>query len=301
VVFAKERSRRRWVRSTSFVGYLLVAPAIGSLLIIIAYPLVLSIIMSFSDKTIGNPGKFVGLGNFKYLLQLPVFRIALTNSLLYTAVTVALKLVLGLVFALLLYNLPKTRQFLVALALMPWFVPTSLTALMWWWMFNPLFGVFNRLLQNVGVAGIPWLSQPFWAKIAVMAVNIWRGIPFFATCFLAGLLAIPRDYYEAAMIDGAGSFMRFWKITLPLLKTTIGVVVLYSIIMTVADFEIVWLITKGGPQEATHLLGTLAYTVGLMSGRLGEGAATSLFLLPLLLLCSIWWLRSIRRSIRYEL
>jgi len=281
-------------------AYLMAAPALLTLLFIVGYPAFLALFISMSSKTVGTRGTFVGLTNFGYILQLPAFHMALRNSIYYTSITVALKLLLGLCFALLLHRLPRMRKLLIALALMPWFVPTSLGALAWWWLYNPMFGVLNWILTNLGLHEIPWLSDPFWARVAVMVVNIWRGIPFFAITLLAGLLAIPRSYYEAARIDGAGATACFFRITLPLLKTTIGIVALYSIVMTISNFEIVWLITQGGPRQATHLLGTLAYQVGLMAGRLGEGAAISLFLLPVLLLASIWWLRSIRRSIEFE-
>jgi multiple sugar transport system permease protein len=153
---------------------------------------------------------------------------------------------------------------------------------MWWWLYNGQFGVINRVLKIVGMTPIPWLADPSWARLAVIVVNTWRGLPFFAMCFLAGLLAIPNEFYEAAQIDGANQRAQFRYITLPLLKPIMLIVFLYSLVTTLADFEIIYIITKGGPLEATHLYGTIAFQVGLVGTRIGEGAAISLFVFPAL-------------------
>jgi multiple sugar transport system permease protein len=146
---------------------------------------------------------------------------------------------------------------------------------------------------------VPWLSEPFWARFAIITVNIWRGLPFFAISFLAGLVSIPQELYEAAEIDGANKVSKFFYVTLPLLKPVLGIIVLYSVIMTISDFEIVWVITKGGPRMTTHLFGTFAFQIGLLGSRIGEGAAISLFLFPVMLIASFLWLRILRRGIEF--
>lgn len=263
------------------LAYLMVAPVCIVLIGIIGYPLVYSLGLSFSNATLGTPGEFVGFGNYTQLLRQNLFWQVTWNSVIYTATTLVLKTVLGLWLALLLMNIPA-RTFFQALLFLPWVIPSSLSSLMWWWLYNYQFGVINMALKAVGMMPIPWLADPFWARLAVIVVNTWRGLPFFAMCFLAGLLAIPSEFYEAAQIDGASRQAQFRYVTLPLLKPILLIVFLYSLVTTLADFEIIYIITKGGPLERTHLYGTIAFQIGLSGTRIGEGAAVSLFVFPAL-------------------
>jgi multiple sugar transport system permease protein len=263
------------------LAYFMVAPVCIILLGIIGYPLLFSLALSLSNTTLGTPGEFIGLGNYFQLLRQNLFWQVTWNCAIYTAVTLVLKTVLGLWLAVLLTKIPA-RTFFQALLFLPWVIPSSLSSLMWWWLYNAQFGVINAALKVAGMTPIPWLADPFWARLAVIVVNTWRGLPFFAMCFLAGLLAIPSEFYEAAQIDGAGRQAQFRYITLPLLKPIMLIVFLYSLVTTLADFEIIYIITKGGPLEKTHLYGTIAFQIGLAGTRIGEGAAISLFLFPAL-------------------
>ena len=278
-------------------GYLMVAPALMALAVLIAYPFLLSIYFSLSDKRVGLPGQFIGLENFEALSQDSIFQQTLFNTGLYTVISVGLKLVLGLILALLLENVVRGRRLLRGIVLLPWVIPASLSTLAWRWMFDPSYSVLNWCLRVLGLGpGIPWLSDPWWARAAVISVNVWRGLPFFAICLLAGLVSIPREFYDAAWVDGAGARARFRYVTLPLLKPILGIVLLYSVIMTVSDFIIVQVLTRGGPLQSTHLFATLAYRIGLAGTRLGMGAAITLFLFPILMVSAYILLRIARRG-----
>lgn len=278
-------------------GYLMVAPALIALVVLIAYPFLLSIYFSLSDKRVGLPGHFIGLENFEALSQDSVFQQTLFNTGLYTVVSVACKLVLGLTLALLLEKMVRGQRLLRGVILLPWVIPASLSTLAWRWMFDPSYSVLNWCLRVVGLGpGVPWLSDPWWARAAVISVNVWRGLPFFAICLLAGLVSIPKEFYEAARVDGAGPRARFWYVTLPLLRPILGIVLLYSVIMTVSDFIIVHVLTRGGPLQSTHLFATLAYRIGLAGTRLGMGAAITLFLFPVLVVGSYVLLRIVRKG-----
>ncbi len=268
---------------------------------LIAYPLFSALYMSLTDKAIGAAGSFVGLGNFAALLRDSIFLQALRNAALYTIVAVAIKAVAGLGLAVALAALGERAAVLRALLLLPWVVPVSITALAWWWMFDPMFSVINWVLRAIGLqdAGIPWLADSTWARVAVILVNVWRGLPFFATVFLAGLLSIPREFYEAAETDGAGPVQSFVRVTLPLMRPILSLVVLYSTVMTVADFEIIYILTRGGPLNRTHLFATYAFQVGLEGTLIGRGAAIVLWMFPVLVVASYLTLRIVRRGEEY--
>ena len=289
---------RRFVKPEALTGYFLISPAVFLMLVLLAYPFVLAVWISLTDRVLGEPGKFIWLGNFLKLLQDTLFLQTVWNSFVYTISTVFLKMLLGVFLALLLNQDIPCRNLVRGLILMPWIVPTSLSVLTWLWMFDSLFSVVNYILLGAGLISkkIPWLGDPFWAMVSVIIVNTWRGLPFFAVSFLAGLMTIPRELYEAAEVDGALRFRQFWHITLPLLQPVIAVVVLFSTIWTFADFQIVYILTHGGPINATQIFATMAYDVALVAGRIGEGSAISLFLFPALLVVIILMLRYLRRE-----
>lgn len=274
-------------------AYLMIAPALLILLLLVGYPIGISIATSLTDRRVGSPGSFVGLANYVTLVHQPVFLRTLRNTGIYVSLAVTLKTVFGLMLALLLHRLPLGRNFLRAVVLLPWVIPTSMSVLIWQWMFDPTFSVLNWILTRLGMSRVPWLGTSFWAMFSVITVNVWRGIPFFAIAFGAGLTAIPQELYESASIDGAGSMTMFFKITLPLLIPVFNVVLLYSLVMTVADFDIVYILTRGGPFHSTHLLGTLAYQIGLAGARIGQGAAISLFIFPILMSSAFFALRAV--------
>src|SRR5215831_18008143 len=292
------RRRRRFLARDSDVAYVFIAPAFFLLLFLVAYPFVLSVWFSVSDARVGETGSFVGLANFERLLGSEIFRQTLKNSLVFTSIALLLKTIFGMALALLLFRVGRFKRLIRGAVLLPFIVPTALSTLVWWWMFEPLYSVVNWTLKSLHVVtkDIPWLPDPYLAMFTVILVNTWRGLPFFAITILAGLVAIPRELYEAAESDGAGPVSRFWHITVPLLKPVLGVVILFSAIFTLADFNIVYVLTKGGPMNMTHLFATYSFALGLQSGQIGQGAAVSLFLFPILLFVVFVQLRLVRRS-----
>jgi multiple sugar transport system permease protein len=292
------RVREWWEREAVF-GYGLIVPALLLIVGLVAYPFGMAIYFSLSDYWVGAPGEFVGLQNFRDILRWDVFQQAVYNSFVFTFIAVILKCALGIWLAMLLFRTFKFKRLIRGAVLLPWVIPTALSTLAWWWMFDSLYSVVNWTALRLGLITPPgpnWLGMTNYAMAAVIAVNVWRGLPFFAITVLAGLVSIPREYYEAAEVDGAGSWGRFRHVTLPLLKPVLAVVVLFSTIFTFADFNIVQVLTRGGPVNTTHLFATLAYQQGLVGGNLGQGAAISLFLFPMLAAVVFFQLRYIRRE-----
>jgi multiple sugar transport system permease protein len=290
---------REWWEQEHVFGYGLILPALLLLTCLVAYPFGMAIYFSLSDYWVGSPGRFVGLANFREILDNEVFRQTVRNSFVFTASAVVLKTVLGVWLALLLARNLRFKRLLRGAVLLPWVIPTALSTLGWWWMFDSLYSVVNWTAIRLGILTPPgpnWLGMSSYAMAAVITVNVWRGLPFFAITVLAGLISIPREYYEAAEVDGAGAWGRFRHVTLPLLRPVIAVVVLFSTIFTFSDFNIVYVLTRGGPVNSTHLFATLAYQVGLNGGNLGQGAAISLFLFPMLAAVVFLQLRYIRKE-----
>jgi multiple sugar transport system permease protein len=283
-------------RGSETTGFFFVLPAVLLVVGLVAYPFCYALLLSLTAKQAGVPGQFVGLRNFINLFRGDIFLHTIRNSLVFTGVAVVCKTILGLGLALLLQRAVVGRRVLRGIILLPWVVPSALSVLGWWWMFDPLSGVINLGFIKLGliVQRIPWLSDSAWAMAAVIIVNVWRGLPFFAISFLAGLVSIPEEFYEAAHIDGAGAVACFARITVPLLRPVLGIIILYSIIMTVSDFNVVYILTRGGPMHSTHLFATFAYEMGLASGDIGKGAAISLFILPFLVVVAYFQLRITR-------
>jgi multiple sugar transport system permease protein len=281
------------------LGPLFVTPALILLLLLVAYPFVMALYFSVSNAFIGRPSHFVGITNFIRLWDSDAFRQTFQNAFVFTGISVAFKLVLGISLALLLSQQLWFKRLIRGAVLLPWVIPTALSTLGWWWMFNSLYSVVNWTGLALGLMDPPgpnWLGQKYYAMAAVITVNVWRGLPFFAITILAGLVAIPKELYEAAQADGAGPWARFWYVTLPMLKPVLAVVVLFSTIFTFSDFNIVYVLTHGGPINSTHLFATYSRMIGLESGRIGEGAAVSLYLFPLLVFVVWAQLRFVRKQ-----
>jgi multiple sugar transport system permease protein len=290
---------REWWEQEHVFGYALILPALLLLVCLVAYPFGMAIYFSLSDYWVGSPGRFVGLGNFRDILGNEVFRQTVWNSFVFTTIALTLKTVLGVWLAVLLAHDLPFKRLIRGAVLLPWVIPTALSTLGWWWMFDSLYSVVNWTAIRLGLMSPPgpnWLGMSSYAMAAVISVNVWRGLPFFAITVLAGLVSIPREYYEAAEVDGASRRRRFWYVTLPLLKPVLAVVILFSTIFTFSDFNIVYVLTRGGPVNTTHLFATLAYQIGLNGGNLGQGAAISLFLFPMLAAVVFFQLRYIRKE-----
>ncbi len=260
-------------------------PALGLLLVFLTYPLGLGIWLSFTDTKIGGAGKYIGLDNFEYLLEDPQFWGAVFYSVFYTAVATFGKFALGLWLALLLNNHVPFKSLLRAIILLPWIVPTVLSALAFWWLYDPQFSIFSYVAVDVlGIRSTPFdfLSTAWPARWSLIAANIWRGIPFVAISLLAGLQTISPSLYEAALLDGSSAWQRFRYITFPLLLPILAIVMTFSIIFTFTDFQLVYAITRGGPLNSTHIMATLAFQRGISGGELGEGAAIAVAMIPFL-------------------
>jgi multiple sugar transport system permease protein len=287
----------RLLEDERWLALLLLLPTVVLLGLFIAYPFVKGIMLSVTDTRVGVPGHFVGLKNFEDVWNDSIFRVAVWNTCLYTVVTTVFKLALGLWLAVLLNRNFKGKTLTRAFILLPFIIPTVLSTLAWKWMFDPTFSVINWVLFHVGVidSRINWLGEPGLAMISVIIVNVWRGVPFYAITLLAGLQTISPELHEAAAIDGARAWQRFRHVTWPLLLPVTLVVVLFSVIQTFADFQLVYVLTGGGPANATQLFATYAYQIGIGTGLLSQGATISLAVFPVLLLVVIVQLLYIRK------
>src|SRR6202795_1156397 len=291
------RPRLRLLEDERWLALVLLVPTLVLLGLFIAYPFVKGVLLSVTDTRVGVPGHFVGLANFDKLWHDDIFRVAVYNTFLYTFVTTIFKLALGLWLAMLLNRHFRGKALVRAFILLPFIIPTVLSTFAWKWMFDPTFSVINWTLFHLGLitTRINWLGDPDLAMASIVVVNIWRGVPFFAISLLAGLQTISPELNEAAAIDGAKPWQRFIHITWPLLLPVTMVVMLFSIIQTFSDFQIVYVMTGGGPANATHLFATYAYQIGIGTGLLSEGAAISLAMFPILFLVVIIQLLYIRR------
>ena len=273
------KSNRNWV------GFWFMLPAMGFLILFLAYPLGLGIWISFTDARIGQPGDFIGLENYEWLWGDSIFWLSVFNTLLYTFVASSIKFAVGLYLALLLNENLPFKAILRSLVLIPFIVPTVLSALAFWWIFDAQFSILSWSLTKLGLIdhNINFLGDPNWARACVIFANIWRGVPFVAITLLAGLQTVSPSLYEAATLDGASSWQRFRFITYPLLTPIIAVVMTFSVLFTFTDFQLIWAMTRGGPVNATHLMATLSYQRAIIGGSLGEGAAISNAMIPFLL------------------
>ncbi|MFO1198915.1 MAG: sugar ABC transporter permease [Burkholderiaceae bacterium] len=267
------------------LGLVFMIPAAALLLLFLTYPLGLGVWLGFTDAKIGRAGHFVGLENYEFLWGDGVTRLALFNTMLYTAVASVFKFMLGLWLALLLNRNMRFKTALRAVILLPWIVPTALSAIAFWWIFDSQFSVISWVLVKLGVIDryIDFLGDPWNARWSTMAANVWRGIPFVAISLLAGLQTISPSLYEAAAIDGASAWQRFRHVTLPLLTPIIAVVMTFSVLFTFTDFQLIYVLTRGGPLNATHLMATLSFQRAISGGAMGEGAAIAIAMVPFLL------------------
>jgi multiple sugar transport system permease protein len=282
------RTAAAWNRlkvNRNWLGFWFMLPAMAFLILFLAYPLGLGIWISFTDAKIGRAGVYIGLENYEWLWGDSIFWLSVFNTLLYTIVASTIKFAIGLYLALLLNENIPFKAMLRALVLIPFIVPTVLSALAFWWIFDAQFSIISWSLTKLGLINqnINFLGDVNWARFCVIFANIWRGVPFVAITLLAGLQTVSPSLYEAATIDGASSWQRFRFITYPLLTPIIAVVMTFSVLFTFTDFQLIWAMTRGGPVNATHLMATLSYQRAIIGGSLGEGAAISSAMIPFLL------------------
>ena len=279
----------------------MLAPSIVYIAALVGFPLLLAVYLSLSNATTGSPSlQYVGLTNFIRAIDSSIFRSALTNTFIFTFISEILVIVLGNILALTLQQKFAGRALVRFLILLPWAAPFALGAIGWKWMFDSLYSVVNWMLRAVHILGpreFPqWLGVPTLAMAAIIIVHVWRMLPFSAVVLLAGLSSVPPDVLDAAAVDGAGFFQRFFRILLPMLLPIITVAVLFGTIFTFTDLSLVYILTGGGPFNSTHVLSSWAFQVGIIAGDLGQGAAVAIFLLPVLLIVTIAMLRTASRA-----
>jgi multiple sugar transport system permease protein len=287
-----------WLDRQSVFSWLMMAPPLLFLAALVGYPFCYGILLSLQDRPVAHAGTFVGLKNFATNFNDPLFwRVAL-NTFVYTLVATLLKMVGGLGLAVAMNQHFRMKNLVRALLLLPFIVPTVLSTVAWMWMLDPAFSVVNRLLIGLGVPrpGPSWLGNPILAMVSIIMINTWRGLPFYGITLLAGLQTVPPELYEAATIDGAGGWQRFRYVTLPLLQPIILIVTLFSVIFTFADFQLVYVLTHGGPQNATQLFATYAFDIAMGAGQLGLGASIALAMFPALALLILALTIYIRRG-----
>ncbi len=260
---------------------------------LVVYPALYAIWLSMLNK---HMTRFVGLSNYAFLLSRDTFRAVIEQSVIFAVTAVLLKAAIGFLLAHLMHNIPSRRQRIWrGLLLIPWVIPLALSTLGWWWLFDPSYSAFNWVLNQFGLPGVPWLGATWWARFSVILVNTWYGTPFFMIMYIAALKSVHEQLYEAAAIDGASALQRLRHVTLPMMRNVISITVLFSLIVTFANFDIVRILTNGGPEDQTHVFATYAFQVGIQSGDIPLGAAVSLFMFPILGVFAFFVLRGVNR------
>ena len=287
---------RMLLRRKSTLAFLLCIPLLALIFGLIVYPFFYSIVLSMLNK---KETRFEGFANFLFLFSRDTFWMVVRQSFLFTLTAVFFKALIGFIMAHLIDVLPSKRQRLWrGLALIPWVMPPALSTLGWWWLFEPSYSAINWILQGLFGVSVSWLSDTFWARFSVILVNIWFGSPFFMIMYLAALKSVSPDLYEAASIDGASAWQKLIHITIPMLRNIIAITVLFSTIVTFANFDIVRVLTMGGPRHTTHLFGTYSFNLGIQGGDIPLGAAVSLFMFPILAFLAFFILRNVRQRVR---
>jgi multiple sugar transport system permease protein len=275
---------REGLEREAVFSWLMLTPPLLFLLAFLGYPFGYGVYLSFVNRQVAQAPTFVGLRNFEKLWNDPIFWQAVWNTFRFTGAATVLKLGGGLAMALVMHQNFRLKGVTRAVLLLPFIVPTVLSTVAWQWILDPGMGLFNRVLVSTGLMtqGPSWLGNPTLAMVSVILVNTWRGLPFFGITILAGLQTIPVELMETATIDGAGAWGRFRHVILPLLMPVIFIVTTFSIIFTFFDFQLVYVLTGGGPANATHLMATYAYSISMGGGQLGLGSAAALAMVPVL-------------------
>ena len=281
------------LRQRSSIAFMMVLPLLLIIGFLVAYPFFYSIYLSTLNK---SETAFVGISNFLFLFKRETFWMVVQQSVTFALIAVVFKALIGFIAAHAVNNIPsKGQRKWRGMMLVPWVIPPALSTLGWWWLFEPTYSSFNWILEALGLSAIPWLSDTFWARFSIILVNVWVGAPFFLIMYLAALKSIPEDLYEAASIDGASAWQKLIHVTIPMMRNIISITVLFSIIVTFANFDIVRVLTQGGPRNSTHLFASYSFRVGIESGDIPLGAAVSLFMFPVLAVLAFIILRNVRQ------
>ncbi len=293
-------SLQRFTRRRSTIAFMMTLPLILVIGGLVAYPAGYGIYLSTLNRRMTGfmEGDWLptGFGNFEILFDSETFWDVAWQSCIFAITAVVLKALIGFWLAHMLHHIPtKGQRKWRGMLLIPWVIPPALSTLGWWWMFDPSYSSINWLLQVFGIPDVPWLGEPLWARASVIIVNVWYGAPFFMIMYLAALKSVPEQLYEAAEIDGATGWQRLRYVTLPMMANIISITVLFSLIVTFANYDIVRVLTNGGPRDLTHVFASYAFQVGILSGNIPRGAAVSLFMFPILAICAFFVLRGVVR------
>jgi len=289
----RRRSRVKFMRRKSTIAFAMTLPLILIIGSLVVYPAFYSFYLAMLNKSME---RFVGLANFSFLFTRETFWMVVKQSIIFAVTAVIFKALIGFFVAHFVHNIPvRGQRKWRGMLLVPWVIPPAMSTLAWLWLFDPSYSAFNWLLQKMGANGVPWLGDPYWARFAVILVNVWVGAPFFMIMYLAALKSVPEQLYEAASIDGANWLQKMWFITLPMMRNIIAITVLFSLIVTFANFDIVRVLTNGGPVDQTQVFATWAFRVGIESNDIPLGACVSLFMFPILAVAAIFILRDINK------
>jgi multiple sugar transport system permease protein len=289
----KRGGLRRFARRRSTIAFAMALPLIVLIATLVVYPTFYAIYLAMLNKSLE---RFVGLSNFSFLFTRDTFWMVVRQSCIFAISAVIFKALIGFCVAHFVHNVPaKGQRKWRGMLLIPWVIPPAMSCLGWFWLLDPSYSAFNWIFVRIGIPPVHWLGEPNWARFSVILVNVWYGAPFFLIMYLAALKSVPDQLYEAAAIDGANWWQKIWYVTLPMMRNIISITVLFSLIVTFANFDIVRILTSGGPIDRTHVFATWAFLVGINGGDIALGAAVSLFMFPILAVAAYFILRDISR------
>ena len=289
----RRSSARRLLQRKSTIAFLMALPLLVLIGGLVIYPAFYAMHLATLNKSMQ---RFVGLANFTFLFKRETFWMVVQQSCVFALTAVLFKALIGFIVAHFVHNIPaKGQRKWRGMLLIPWVIPPAMSTLAWLWLFDPSYSAFNWILTHLGLPTVPWTGDAYWARFSVILINVWYGAPFFLIMYLAALKSVPEQLYEAAAIDGANWWQRIWYVTLPMMRNIIAITVLFSTIVTFANFDIVQVLTAGGPVDKTHVFATWAFRLGIQGGDIPLGASVSLFMFPILAICAIFILRDIHR------
>jgi multiple sugar transport system permease protein len=289
----RQASLHKFARRKSTIAFLFALPLIVIIVCLVIYPAFYSIHLATLNKSMT---KFVGFGNFEFLFRRNTFWMVVEQSVLFAVTAVIFKAVVGFIVAHFVHNLPAQGQRKWrGMLLIPWVIPPAMTTLAWLWLFDPSYSAFNWVFAHLGIPQVAWLGNPYWARFCVILVNVWVGSPFFMIMYLAALKSVPEQLHEAAAIDGANWFQKIWYINIPMMRNIIQITALFSLIVTFANFDIVKILTNGGPVDQTHVFATWAFTLAIWGNDIPLGASVALFMAPILAVAAFFILRNVNR------
>jgi len=292
-VAGNQLSLHKFARRKSTIAFLMALPLIVIIASLVIYPALYSIHLATLNKSMT---KFVGFGNFEFLFRRNTFWMVVEQSVLFAVTAVIFKAVVGFIVAHFVHNLPaRGQRKWRGMLLIPWVIPPAMSTLAWLWLFDPSYSAFNWIFAHLGIPQVAWLGNPYWARFCVILVNIWVGSPFFMIMYLAALKSVPEQLHEAAAIDGANWFQKIWYINLPMMRNIIQITALFSLIVTFANFDIVKILTNGGPVDQTHVFATWAFTLAIWGNDIPLGASVALFMAPILAIAAFFILRNVNR------